>query len=50
MKEQVLIFANPIAAGGSGLATLAFAVPAQEAPVRLELRSGAFSAGVSVPV
>lgn len=44
------LFAKPIPAGDRWLVTLAFTVPAAEPPVRLELRSGAFSAGVSVPV
>jgi hypothetical protein len=44
------VFADPIPADGRRLVTLAFTVPTAEPPVRLELRSGAFSAGVSVPV
>jgi hypothetical protein len=43
-------FQAPVPAGDRRLATLAFTMPAAEPPVRLELRSGAFSAGVSVPV
>jgi hypothetical protein len=44
------LFADPIPAGDRRLVALAFTVPTAEPPVRLELRSGAFSAGVSVPV
>jgi hypothetical protein len=43
-------FADPVPAGDRRLVALAFPVPAREPPVRIELRSGAFSAGVSVPV
>ncbi|HEX7744632.1 MAG TPA: hypothetical protein VF462_05145 [Micromonosporaceae bacterium] len=41
-------FADPVPPGDSRLVALAFSVPAREQPVRIELRSGAFSAGVSV--
>jgi hypothetical protein len=44
------LFTDPVTVGERRLATLAFIVPAREPPVRLELRSGAFSAGVSVPM
>jgi hypothetical protein len=43
-------FADPLPPNGSQLVALAFSLPSGEPPVRIELRSGAFSAGVSVAV
>jgi len=42
------VFAEPVPPGGRMLVPLAFTVSGDLVPVRLELRSGAFSAGVAV--
>ncbi|MCZ7420454.1 hypothetical protein O7605_13110 [Verrucosispora sp. WMMA2121] len=44
------VFADPLAAGSRVVLPLVFTVTGREAPQRLELRSGVFSAGVRVDV
>ncbi len=44
------VFADPLAAGSRVVLPLVFTITGREAPQRLELRSGVFSAGVRVDV